>query len=191
MKFFNGKACKRPYRKTPLVIGIVLLSVSLATFFLFFSVTLDSESTTDSSVDPLMAGFISSCTFFIPGLILFIIGMTKKIKNSNEYKKAQSVDYEAWRAEHLNNPNDPLFSVNCTRCNGLIEYDFRGIDGTRFWYSNGFVVCPQCNTIMRHNAKTTNAAQQQTSPPSAHYCLYCGAALPPNSNFCVNCGNKT
>lgn len=156
MKFVNGQVYKRPYRKIQLVIGIILLSVSLFILLLFFPAIFSGNTKNGMWIAMLVfPGF-----FFVPGSILLTIGIVRKVNISREYKKMLNVDYDSWKNEHLNNPQDPLFCVKCNHCGSVIEYDFSGIDGTRFWYSNGFVICPKCRAIIRHNAVNTQVVQQ-------------------------------
>ena len=147
MKFLNGQVCKKPYRKVLLILGSILSGVGVLVFFMFFA-----GSDWGDSKDLLAVAIVYGGMLMIPGIILLTIGLVKRAKNIREYQEMLNMNYEAWRSEHLNNPNDPLFSVNCNRCGGLIEYDFKGIDGTRAWFPNGYIVCPKCNAIMRHNA---------------------------------------
>ena len=147
MKFLNGQVCKKPYRKVLLILGSILSGVGVLVFFAFFA-----GSDWGDSKDQLAVGIVYGGMLMIPGIILLTIGLVKRAKNIREYQEMLNMSYEAWRSEHLNNPNDPLFSVNCNRCGGLIEYDLKGIDGTRAWFPNGYIVCPKCNAIMRHNA---------------------------------------
>lgn len=151
MKFLNGQVYRKPVRKTLLVFGIVLISVSLLFLTLALSV-MDGEG----RIAMLM---FFGCVF-IPGLVLLIIGLTRITANAKEFKKLQNVDYDAWKTARLNDPEHPLFRVNCNRCNGVIEYDFRGIDGTRPWFPNGYVICPKCRAIMRHDANRAAVTQE-------------------------------
>ena len=183
MKYLNGQVCKKPYRKIMLVVGIVLLGISLLLSVPAISTAINGDW---EAFSPFL---VFSVICFTPGLVLFIIGVVKKAKISKAYRNMLNVDYETWRAEHLSNPRDPLFSVHCSRCNGLIEYDLKGIDGTRAWFPDGYVVCPKCNTTMRHNAARAVVPAQPQSP-APRTCPHCGGVLPPNAHFCSKCGNK-
>lgn len=160
MKYLNGQVYPKPIAKTMLVIAIVLFCVAALIALLVFSLSdweLDSKT--------IYPGIIMPGFCLVPGLVLLFIWISKKSANTKEYRRMQSVDYAAWKAERLNDPQNPLFSVNCNRCGGLIEYDRRGIDGTRAWFPNGYVVCPNCRAIMRHRANTQpqNAGQTASS----------------------------
>lgn len=143
MKFLNGQVYPKPVRKTLLVIGIVLTAISLPLLITAIAV-MDGEDRISMLV------FFAFC--FTPGLVLLIIGISKIAANKKEFRKMQNVDYEAWKTARLNDPAHPLFRVNCNRCGGVIEYDFTGIDGKRAWFPNGYIVCPKCRAIMRHDA---------------------------------------
>ena len=151
MKLYNGQVCKTAVRKAPFVLGIVFLSISI--FFILASVLTDDS---ESRIAFLSFGII----FSIPGLVLFIIGVIKIAKNAKKNQQMLDVDCDAWRAERINDPGNPLFRIHCNHCNGLIEYDLRGIDGTRPWFPNGYVVCPNCRAIMRHDATKSCVTQQ-------------------------------
>ena len=142
MKFTNGQLSRKPVRKIMLVFGIVLLGISLP--LLLASIAMDG-----SERFPMLA-FFAFC--FTPGLVFLIIGITKISANKKEYQKQLSVDYETWKNARISDPSHPLYRVICNRCGAVIEYDFAGIDGQRAWFPNGYVMCPKCNAVMRHDA---------------------------------------
>lgn len=181
MKFYNGQFCKKPFSKRLLVFGIVLLSVSLLMLLILLPIILNSDDPMD-----IFGPFAFFGVCFIPGLVLLIIAIVKIRAISKKNREMLTVDYREWREKHLNDPSDPLYSVNCNRCHGLIEYDYQGIDGTRAWFPNGYVICPNCNTIMRHDAIKAAVLPQQ--PASLRVCTRCGAALPENTSVCPACG---
>ncbi len=187
MKFYNGQVCKKPFRKGLIVAGSILLGVSLLLLLLALLIYFTADD--KEAIGAFVVFSVFSGILFIPGLILFIIGIVKRANDSKELKRMQSADYETWKNKRLEDPLDPLFSVKCSRCGGLIEYDLKGLDGKRYWYPNGFVICPNCRAIMRHDAAKNCANKQPSGTPL--FCSNCGGALEPGAHFCSHCGKGT
>ena len=148
MKYFNGQVYRKPCSKAMPVIGAVLIGLAVSIFLIVLSVN-DAKLDGDS----LYAGIFLPGIFLVPGVILLVLGLIKVTDNKKEYQRMLKVDYEKWRTYRLNDPKNPLFRVNCYRCNGVLEYDRPGLDGTRMWFPDGFVVCPNCGAIIRHDPK--------------------------------------
>ena len=161
MKYYNGQVYRKPCSKAMLVFGIIMIALAVLIFLLVLIIT-GAKYTAES----LMTGIFIPGIFLVPGCVLLILGLVKITDNKKEYQRMLNVDYEKWRTYRLNDPKNPLFRINCYRCNGVLEYDRQGLDGTRMWFPDGFVICPKCGAIIRHDAKKyrCEATPQEPEP---------------------------
>ena len=196
MKFYNGEPVKVPVRKAMFIWGCILVGICLIYVILALTLFFSAESVgnSDGASASVISGGVGVILLipFVPGLVLFIIGLSKMTKDIKKNKIIASTDINEWRSQH--NQYSPVFSVVCAKCGGLIEYDIDGIDGTRLWYREGYVVCPRCNNVIRHSAgkdaQNFGAPDPAPAQTPVKYCSACGNKLSPTDAFCSSCGKK-
>ena len=93
------------------------------------------------------------------------------------------------------------YQQTCENCNATIQYNDYKLD-FRPWYPDGFVLCPRCQTPMRHHESyaidgpnrieiiDTTEGPVTTPQGVAAFCSKCGNKFPSDARFCPNCGNK-
>lgn len=141
MKYIHGKEVRG--RVTASGIIRIVIGAMLAVMFLFMLIMNIINYTYDS----IALIIVYALTFGAGGALLLIFGI-KSIKRSLKGVPMR----DPHRDEPLD-PENPFFTVDCPSC--ATRFDYQRSDlGFRAWYPNGYIKCPCCNSVIRHNAQT-------------------------------------
>lgn len=95
------------------------------------------------------------------------------------------------------------YRQTCQQCKTVITYTDDILD-FRPWYADGFIYCPNCHDVLRHNEgyAINSPSCSYVTPenpddvPNADasslplFCPQCGAKFAENARFCSQCGTK-